>query len=196
MYGYRVLLAISDPLERVQLREILLRLGHNVVAVATEARAALRLAFEVHPDVFIFDASLPDHGGAGALQILEDHRLTATVVYSRDETAILEQAKKGWVLSYLLPPLDGSSVATAVEVAVANFQRLTALEQDNIKMRKSLKERRLVEQARGLLEEKKRMSEREAYNYLRHLSMNRRLPMAKIAREIIDSLNKNLGEKS
>jgi len=191
MYGYRVLLAVSEPSERVHLRDILTRLGHNVVAVATEARAALRLAFEVHPDVFIIDASLPDYGGAGAVQILEEHRLIAVVIYSRNETSILEYAKKGWVLAYLQPPYDEGHVAVAVEVAVANFQRLAAIERENIKLQKNLRERRLVEQARGLLEEKKGLTEREAYRYIRHLSMNRRQPMAKVAKEIIASLGKN-----
>jgi response regulator NasT len=191
MYGYRVLLAVVEPPERIHLRDIITRLGHNVVAVATEARAALRLAFEVHPDVFIIDASLPDYGGSGALQILEDHRLMAVVIYSRDETSIIDYAKKGWVLAYLQPPYDEGQVAVAIEVAVANFQRLAAIERENIKLQKNLQERRLVEQARGLLEEKKGLSERDAYRYIRNLSMNRRQPMAKIAKEIIASLNKN-----
>ncbi|MEW6172657.1 MAG: ANTAR domain-containing protein [Bacillota bacterium] len=191
MYGYRVLLAVAETPDRNQLREMLTRLGHNVIAVATEARAALRLGFEVNPDVLVYDPSLPDRGGSGALNILEDHRLGAVILYSREEKIIIEHAKKCWVLAYLIPPLEESNVATAVEVAAANFQRLSALEQENVKLQKNLKERRLVEQARGLLAEKKGITEQEAYHYIRNLSMNKRLSMAKIAKEIISALGKN-----
>ncbi|MEW6182215.1 MAG: ANTAR domain-containing protein [Bacillota bacterium] len=191
MYGYRVLLAIAETSDRNQLREILTRLGHNVIAAAAEARAALRLGFEVNPDVMVYDPALPDHGGAGALNILEEHRIAAVIIYSREEKTIIEQAKKGWVLAYLMPPLDDVIVAVTVEVAAANFQRLSALEQENSRLQKNLKERRLVEQARGLLAEKKGMTEQEAYHYLRNLSMNKRLPMVKVAKEIISLLGKN-----
>lgn len=188
MYGYRILLAMVEIPDRNRLRDILTRLGHNVVAVATEARAALRLAFEIHPDVMVVEASLPDCGGAGVLQILEEHRLTAVVLYAQNEATVTEQARQGWVLAYLLPPLEEGNVAAAVEVAVANFRRLAAIEQENVKLQKNLEARRLVEQARGLLAEKKGLSEREAYYYLRRLSMNRRQPIAKVAREVIISL--------
>lgn len=95
--------------------------------------------------------------------------------------------KKGWIIAYLLPPLEEADLSTAVEVAVANFKRLSALEHENIKLQKNLAERRVVEQARGLLAEKKGLSEREAYHYLRHLSTNRRQPMARVAKEVIAS---------
>lgn len=190
MDGYRVLLAVAEQPDRNHLRDMLLRLGHNVIATTSEARSALRLAFEVHPDVMIIDPSIPDYGGSGALQILEEHRIMAVIFYSRNEAEILEQVKKGWVMAYILPPLEEADVITAVEVAVANFQRLSALEHENIKLQKNLHERRLVEQARGLLAEKKGLSEREAYHFMRHLSMNRRQPMARVAKEIIASLNK------
>lgn len=190
MDGYRILLAVAEQPDRNHLRDILSRLGHNVIATTSEARSALRLAFEVHPDGMIIDPSIPDCGGSGALQILEEHRLTAVILYSRNEEKIVEQAKKGWVMAYILPPLEEANVITAIEVAVANFQRLSALEHKTIKLQKNLAERRLVEQARSLLAEKKGLSEREAYHYLRHLSMNRRQPMARVAKEIIASLNK------
>ncbi|MEW6447149.1 MAG: ANTAR domain-containing protein [Bacillota bacterium] len=190
MDGYRILLAVADQPDCNHLRDMLLRLGHNVIAATSEARSALRLAFEVHPDAMIIDPSIPDCGGSGALQILEEHRLMAVIFYSRNEEVIVEQAKKGWVMAYILPPIEEANIAAAVEVAVANFQRLSALEHENAKLQKNLVERRLVEQARGLLAEKKGLSEREAYHYMRHLSMNRRQPMARVAKEIIASLDK------
>lgn len=48
--GYRILLALAKKPDRGHLRDMLIRLGHNVIITASEARAALRIAFEVHPD--------------------------------------------------------------------------------------------------------------------------------------------------
>jgi len=51
----------------------------------------------------------------------------------------------------------------------------------------AMKERKLVERAKGILQRKERISEENAYLLLRKASRYRRLPMAEVAREIIQS---------
>ncbi|MGD1072084.1 MAG: ANTAR domain-containing protein [Bryobacteraceae bacterium] len=51
----------------------------------------------------------------------------------------------------------------------------------------AMKERKLVERAKGILQKKERISEENAYLLLRKVSRHRRLPMAEVAREIIQS---------
>jgi response regulator NasT len=188
IHGYRILLAVAEKTDCDELLCVLNRLGYNVVAIATEARTALRLAFDIQPDAMIVDPAIPDHGGTGIIDLLEEHRLTAVIFYARSEALIAAQAKKNWVFAYLLAPVDEGAVALSVEVAVANFQRLIALEEENRRLKRDLSSRRLIEQAKGLLVEKKGLSEREAYHYLQRLSMDRRQSMTKIAREIIITL--------
>jgi AmiR/NasT family two-component response regulator len=54
-------------------------------------------------------------------------------------------------------------------------------------LQSALKERKLVERAKGILQKKERISEENAYLLLRKVSRYRRLPMAEVAREIIQS---------
>ena len=74
----------------------------------------------------------------------------------------------------------------ALEVAHGVGRVLTAvLERDSL--RQKLLERKLVERAKGILQQRRRLSEEQAYLLLRNNSRRRRLPMANLAKEIIET---------
>lgn len=74
----------------------------------------------------------------------------------------------------------------ALEVAHRAGRVLTAvLERDSLQQK--LLERKLVERAKGILQQRRRLSEEHAYLLLRNDSRRRRMPMATLAREIIES---------
>lgn len=85
----------------------------------------------------------------------------------------------------------GRSAETAfdsatVDMALRAGRLLTAIiERDSL--RQKLLERKLVERAKGILQQRRRLSEEEAYLLLRNNSRRRRLPMTELAREIIDA---------
>jgi AmiR/NasT family two-component response regulator len=62
---------------------------------------------------------------------------------------------------------------------------LTAvLERDSL--RQKLVERKLVERAKGILQQRRKLSEEQAYLLLRNNSRRRRMPMVNLAKEIIE----------
>jgi len=73
----------------------------------------------------------------------------------------------------------------AIEVARRAGRLLTAvLERDSLQQK--LLERKLVERAKGILQQRRRLSEEQAYLLLRNNSRRRRMPMVNLAREIIE----------
>ena len=73
----------------------------------------------------------------------------------------------------------------ALEVAQRAGRLLTAvLERDTLQQK--LVERKLVERAKGILQQRRRLSEEQAYLLLRNNSRRRRIPMANLAKEIIE----------
>jgi len=157
-----------------------------VVARTRNAGDTLRAAFEIHPDLALIDAGLPDYSGLGVLQILDEHRLMPVVILARNETDVLQHLVSAWVFGYLFIPCTEAEVRVAAETALANFRRAAALEQENRKLKKQLETRKVVERAKGLLMEKENLTESEAYKHLQKLSMDRSLPLARVAREIIE----------
>lgn len=181
----RILIAVPDTAESKKLHDTLLKAGHLVIAQVREAKDVLRLAFETQPDLVLMDPALPDYSGLGVAQVIDEHRLAPIVFVTRNYVDITRQAGNGWLFSYLLSPYNEDDLYLAVEVALSNFQRLLALERENARLKKSLEARKLVERAKGLLVDKKGLSEREAYKYLQKLSMDTSRPLVVVAREII-----------
>jgi GAF domain-containing protein len=76
--------------------------------------------------------------------------------------------------------------ADAVGVARRSASLLAAaIERDSLQQK--LQERKLMERAKGILQSRRRLSEHQAYLFLRSESRRRRLPMAELAREIIET---------
>ena len=84
-----------------------------------------------------------------------------------------------------MKPANKKQLFNAIELANANFKRIIKLEAENKRLKKALEERKLVERAKGLLMEQKGICEKDAYKLLQKLSMNRCLPIGKIARQVI-----------
>jgi GAF domain-containing protein len=76
--------------------------------------------------------------------------------------------------------------ADAVGVALRSARLLAAsLERDSL--RQTLQERKLMERAKGILQSRRRLSEHQAYLFLRGESRRRRVPMVDLAREIVET---------
>src|SRR4028119_465062 len=62
----RILIADDESLIRLDLREMLVELGYDVVGEAGDGRSALDLARKLRPDLVIMDIRMPGGGGISA----------------------------------------------------------------------------------------------------------------------------------
>lgn len=185
MLQTRIAIAVADERERKSLRDSLVKAGYLVIAQVSEARDALRVTFEFHPDLLLFGSDLPDFGGLAVPQVIDEHRAAPLVLVVSDPRDVLRFARHQWVFAYLLRPYSGEDVLLAVETALANFQRLVALEQENARLKHQLETGRLVARAKALLMDHRGWSEKEAYRYLQRRSMDSSRNLARVARDII-----------
>lgn len=70
--------------------------------------------------------------------------------------------------------------------AAGRAGRLLAAVLERDALRQKLAERKLIERARGIVQQRRRVSEEQAYTMLRNNSRRRRIPMAHLAKEIIE----------
>jgi two-component system, response regulator PdtaR len=83
-------------------------------------------------------------------------------------------------------PVETGFDQLAIEVIQRAGRLLTAvLERDSLHQK--LLERKLVERAKGILQQRRKLSEEQAYLLLRNNSRRRRMPMANLAKEIIET---------
>ena len=56
---FRILIADDEPLIRIDLKELLEEIGHQVVAETGDGKEALALLDKVKPDLVILDIKIP-----------------------------------------------------------------------------------------------------------------------------------------
>ncbi len=164
----------------------LMRLGFELVGEGASGQEAIRLAQELKPDVLFLAVGLPEMDGvSAAAQILEAHPLPIIILSSRQDPDVIQRAIEAGVMAYLVKPLREEELLPAIELAVSRFDEFMALRKENEDLKRTLEGRKLIERAKGVLMERERVTERQAFSMIQKTSMNTRRPMTEIAQAIL-----------
>lgn len=181
----RVLIAEDESLIRMDLREMLVEEGHEVVAEAGNGAEAVESARECEPDVVFMDVEMPVMNGLEAAAIIGDEALAPVVMVTAfSQASYVRQAADAGAMAYLTKPFTKQDIVPAMEVAVARFTEAQTLAEQVKDLDERLETRKLVERAKGLLMAKG-VSEPEAFGRLQKLAMDKRLPLKQVAEAVI-----------
>jgi len=184
----RILIAEDNDLVSLTLEEQLKGLGYDVVGLARSGSEAVDLARRLQPDLIIMDFRMPEMNGAETakrIQTLQPMPVIMLTAYADQDT--IHKAEEAGILSYLVKPVDEHDLPPAINIALARFNDIQALNSRVSKLEESLEARKLVERAKGILMYRLRLNEREAYERLRQRAREKRTKMKDIAQSIIEA---------
>lgn len=182
-------LVVSEINERASvLHEGLMRAGHEIVAHVSSARALAQAATGVQPDLIVVDAESPTRDMLTALANLGGDKPRPIIMFASDaERDTIREAVRAGVTAYIVDGLELDRIKPIVDVAMARFEDFQGLRSQLAEAQSKLSERKLVERAKGLIMQARKVSEAEAYAAMRELAMNRGKRLADVARQIIDA---------
>ena len=90
------------------------------------------------------------------------------------------------ITAYIVDGLKADRIKPVLEVAYARFQFEQQLRDELAATRNKLAERKVIERAKGLLMERHRCSEDDAYRKLRRLAMDKNLKLSDVAQRMLD----------
>jgi response regulator NasT len=169
------------------LRIGLLEAGYNIIAVfPADLHLPDRVA-QLQPDMIIIDAE------SDARDVLE-HVVVATqgaprpiVLFTEDhDKSSMEAAMAAGVSAYIVAGLQSERIKPVLDVALARFNADQKLRTELSDTKLKLAERKTIERAKGLLMERHKMAEHEAYQKLRRLAMDKNLKLSDVAQRILD----------
>lgn len=185
----KIVIADDEPITRMDLKEILEAAGYDVVGEASDGFDAVSLCRKHSPDLVLMDIKMPLLDGLNAAKIIQNENLAIGIVlltaYSSKE--FVEKATKVGAIGYIVKPIDENSLIPTLEVAISKSAEIKKMKIDIEKSYSKLEERKIIEKAKGLLMQKNKITEQDAYDQIRMLSMNKRCSMGDIAEAIIMS---------
>ncbi len=185
----RVLIAEDEALIRLDLKEMLLEEGFDVVGEVSDGATALRTARDLRPDLAILDIKMPVMDGLEAAETMTAERLCAVLILTAfSQRELVERARRAGAMAYLVKPFQKHDLLPAIEISAGRFRDLQGLEDEVGDLSDRLETRKAVERAKGLLQEREEMSESEAFRWLQKTAMERRVTMKAVADQVIDRL--------
>lgn len=195
MFGLRVVLADADPVSRKNIKEKLHSAGFSIVGEMADGRNVLQTVSNIQPDLVIISTQLPDKDGLELAKAIDEHRMIPVILISEiSGQDRLNEALRYWTFSYVLKPVDDTNLFPAIEVCLAAYRKICRLEQENHKLKKALESRKVLEKAKGLLIQFKGMTEQQAFRHMQKTSMDKCIPIQKVARQIIRHLDEKTME--
>ncbi|MEY3933598.1 MAG: hypothetical protein RLZZ606_197 [Actinomycetota bacterium] len=183
-----VIVAEDEAIIRLDIVETLKESGFDVIGQAGDGAEAVRLALELKPQLVLMDIKMPGTDGLQAAEILAQHKVPVVLLTAFSSPELVERASEAGVYSYVVKPFNPSNLIPALRIALSLHERMAAAESQVDEISEKLETRKLVDRAKGLLTEKMKLNEPEAFRWIQKASMDRRLSMKQVATTVIEQL--------
>jgi response regulator NasT len=185
----RILLAEDETIIRLDLRDLLERSGFDVVAEARDGEEAVTLAREHRPDLAIMDVKMPRLDGIeAARRILAERPIPIVMLTAYGQDELVSRAVEAGVFGYLVKPFREQDLLPAIRAACARHEELQELREEAESLADALAARKAIERAKGLLMDKERLSEQDAFARLRKASQVSGRPLRVVAEAVVATL--------
>jgi AmiR/NasT family two-component response regulator len=184
----RVAVADDEPDMQEFFRDILTRMGHEVVGVASDGRQLVELCRAQRPQLVITDIRMPGMDGLEAAnEIYADAPVPIVIVSAHPDPKFVERAGQLHVLAYLVKPIRESNLAPAIAIAMQRFQELETLRGEAGDLRQALADRKVIERAKGILMKELRLDEDAAFRRLQKLASKKNRKLIEVARTLVEA---------
>jgi AmiR/NasT family two-component response regulator len=181
--------AEDETLIRLDLVEMLVEAGYEVVAQASNGEQAIALSRELRPDLVMMDVRMPVLDGISAAEQIGKERIAPVVMLTAfSQKELVERARDAGVMAYIVKPFTASDLAPAIEIARSRWVEMQALESEVADIADRLATRKVVDRAKGMLMTRLKITESEAFRWIQKTAMDRRLGMRDVADAVVSDM--------
>ena len=185
-----MVIAEDEAIVRLDLKEILVTAGYEVVGETGRGDEAVTLVEEHKPDLAILDVKMPGMDGLrAAREITSRHQVAVLLLTAFSQRDLIEEARDSGVVR--LPgqavPAPGAAAGhrrRAGQGAPGLGHRGGAVGADGAEDK--IATRRLVDEAKQVLMDRDDLPETEAFSFIQRTAMQTRARMRDVAQQVVD----------
>lgn len=182
----RLVIAEDEAIIRMDLREVLVEDGYDVVGECGRGDEAVRMVRDLRPDLAILDVKMPGQDGISAARELAPERICPVVLLTAfSDRELIEEARDAGVMAYLVKPFQREDLVPAIEVALGRFRELADWADRSELLAEQLEVRKLADRAKALLMRDHGLAEDAAFRFLQRTAMDQRRPLKEIAAAVL-----------
>lgn len=186
MESLRVVVADDESIRLMSLKAQLESIGLQVVGEALNGKQAVDLVCRLKPDLAVLDIKMPEVDGLeAAKQIAAHYPIPVIVLTAYSERSLAERAIEAGVFAYLMKPVSEDDLLPTILLAKSRFQEFQDLRKGVSDLKEALETRKLIERAKGILMERRSLTEAEAFRRMQIQSQNENKKLAEIAQAIV-----------
>ncbi len=193
----RVVIAEDEAIIRLDLKEILVEAGYEVVGETGRGDEAVELVDRFQPELAILDIKMPGMDGVrAAKEITSRHRVAVVVLTAFSQRELIEDARESGVAAYLVKPFRRNELLPALERVLVRARQDWALEEETTAeiilgpegqvAEDKIETRRVVDEAKVLLMEEHGMAEADAFSFIQRTAMQTRGRMRDVAQRVVE----------
>ena len=159
---------------------------HARVTVLHDVNEVARTIEESQPDVVVIDLENPQRDRLEHFFSLSRAiKRPIAMFVDRSDGAAIEAAVEAGVSAYVVDGLRKERVKPILDMAISRFNAFSRLTRELELARSELEDRKLIDQAKGILIRTRHLSEADAYALLRKTAMNQNRKIVDIAQSLI-----------
>ncbi len=193
----RVVIAEDEAIIRLDLKEILVSAGYEVVGETARGDQAVELVAEHQPDLAILDVKMPGMDGVrAAREITARFKVVVLVLTAFSQRDLIEDARDAGVAAYLVKPFRREELLPAIAEVMTRTRQERAIDEEvaaqppaggeRERAEDKIATRRLVDEAKGVLMDRHGLSEPEAFAFVQRTAMQTRARMRDVAQRVVD----------
>jgi AmiR/NasT family two-component response regulator len=187
----RVVIAEDEAIVRLDLKEILVTAGYEVVGETGRGDEAVTLVEEHQPDLAILDVKMPGMDGIrAAREITSRHKVAVLLLTAFSQRDLIEEARDSGVSAYLIKPFQPRDLLPAIADVLAKARQDWAIDEEAQHSTDGAEDkiatRRVVDEAKQVLMDRDDLSEDEAFRFIQRTAMQTRALMRDVAQQVVD----------
>ncbi|QBQ55983.1 ANTAR domain-containing response regulator [Nitrosococcus wardiae] len=182
----KILLVDDERFVLSMLAQGLRNVGYQVFE-ATSGQAAMIFAEDVKPAIAVVDIRMPGMSGIEVGRWFRKQEVPFLFLSAYDDSETVKVAIEEGALGYLVKPIDVPQLLPAIHTARERAEEIKKLKETEAQLSMALRGSREISIAVGLLMERYRLTEREAFEGLRTHARAQRCKLNHLARNIINA---------
>ncbi len=184
----KILVIDENPIRRAIIEAGLEEAGHHNVTSLGDATGLVQEIYRLDPDVVLIDLENPSRDVLEQMfQVSRVVRRPIAMFVDASDRASIEAAVDAGVSAYIVDGLKKERLKPVLDMTISRFRAFDRLRSELDEAKSALKERKVIDKAKGILMKTRGVEEDVAYQLLRKTAMSQSKRLADVAEGLVNA---------